>query len=77
VDRPCDSLSLVPTLLTLLGRLPADRYPGPIIEEMVTHGLAAGRHACRAESRLGSACMMPARRRSRSSKSRRRDHLEA
>jgi hypothetical protein len=28
VDRPCDSLSLVPTLLTLLGRLPADRYPG-------------------------------------------------
>jgi hypothetical protein len=36
----------VPTLL-LLGRLPADRYPGPIIEEMVTHGLAAARQACK------------------------------
>jgi hypothetical protein len=35
IDRPYDSLSLVPTLLSLLGRLPENTYPGPVIEEMV------------------------------------------
>jgi len=36
IDRPYDSLSLVPTLLALLGRLPdAESYPGPVIKELV------------------------------------------
>jgi hypothetical protein len=35
IDRPYDSLSLVPTLLSLLGRLPGQSYPGPVIEEML------------------------------------------
>jgi Type I phosphodiesterase / nucleotide pyrophosphatase len=37
VDRPYDSLSLVPTLLSLLGRLPDETYPGPVIEEIAGH----------------------------------------
>jgi len=36
VDRPYDSLSLVPTLLSMLGRLPRDTYPGPVIEEITS-----------------------------------------
>jgi hypothetical protein len=38
IDRPYDSLSVVPTLLTLIGRLPAERrpkYPGPLIQELL------------------------------------------
>jgi hypothetical protein len=38
IERPYDNLSLVPTLLTLIGRLPVDgsaRYPGPVIQELV------------------------------------------
>lgn len=36
IDRPYDSLSLVPTLLSLLGRLPrAGNYPGPVIQELI------------------------------------------
>jgi hypothetical protein len=36
IERPYDSLSLVPTLLALLGRLPhAESYPGPVIQELV------------------------------------------
>jgi hypothetical protein len=36
IDRPYDSLSLVPTLLALLGRLPGGgNYPGPVIEEIL------------------------------------------
>jgi hypothetical protein len=34
IDRPYDSLSLVPTLLSLLGRSFGENYPGPVIEEM-------------------------------------------
>jgi Type I phosphodiesterase / nucleotide pyrophosphatase len=37
IDRPYDSLSLVPTLLSLLERLPRDGsalYPGPVIKEL-------------------------------------------
>jgi arylsulfatase A-like enzyme len=34
IDRPYDSLSLVPTLLSLLGRSPGEAYPGPTIEEI-------------------------------------------
>ncbi len=37
VDRPYDSLSLVPTLLSLLGRS-SDGYPGPVIEEIANPG---------------------------------------
>jgi hypothetical protein len=36
VDRPYDSLSLVPTLLSLLDRLPGENYPGPVIEEIAS-----------------------------------------
>jgi Type I phosphodiesterase / nucleotide pyrophosphatase len=37
IDRPYDSLSLVPTLLSLLGRLPGtESYPGPVIQELVS-----------------------------------------
>ena len=38
IDRPYDSLSFVPTLLSMLGHLPAERrssYQGPLIEELV------------------------------------------
>jgi hypothetical protein len=35
IDRPYDSLSLVPTLLSLLARLRGERFPGPVIEEML------------------------------------------
>jgi hypothetical protein len=35
IERPYDSLSLVPTLLSLLGRLPhPETYPGPVIQEL-------------------------------------------
>lgn len=34
IDRPYDSLSLVPTLLSLLGRSSGENYPGPVIEEI-------------------------------------------
>ncbi len=34
IDRPYDSLSLVPTLLSLLGRPVGENYPGPVIEEI-------------------------------------------
>jgi hypothetical protein len=37
VDRPYDSLSVVPTLLRLLGRLPhPESYPGPVIQELIS-----------------------------------------
>jgi hypothetical protein len=36
IDRPYDSLSFVPTLLSLLGRLPENTYPGPVISEMLS-----------------------------------------
>jgi hypothetical protein len=37
IDRPYDSLSVVPTLLALLGRLPhAVSYPGPVIQELIS-----------------------------------------
>lgn len=39
IERPYDSLSLVPTLLSLVGRLKGERsrnYPGPVIEEMLS-----------------------------------------
>ena len=36
IDRPYDSLSMVPTLLSLLGRLRRENYPGPVIEEIVS-----------------------------------------
>ena len=36
IDRPYDSLSLVPTLLSLLGRSPRGNYPGPVIEEITS-----------------------------------------
>jgi hypothetical protein len=36
IERPYDSLSLVPTLLALLGRLPnPESYPGPVIQELI------------------------------------------
>jgi hypothetical protein len=36
IDRPYDSLSVVPTLLALLGRLPhPENYPGPVIQELM------------------------------------------
>jgi len=35
IDRPYDSLSLVPTLLSLLGRSHS-QYPGPVIEELTS-----------------------------------------
>jgi len=36
IERPYDSLSVVPTLLALLGRLPrAESYPGPVIQELI------------------------------------------
>ena len=38
VERPYDSLSFVPTLLALLGRLPnPESYPGPVIQELISH----------------------------------------
>jgi hypothetical protein len=38
IDRPYDSLSVMPTLLALLGRLPhPENYPGPRIQELVNH----------------------------------------
>jgi hypothetical protein len=36
IDRPYDSLSLVPTLLSLLGRWSGESYPGPLIEEITS-----------------------------------------
>jgi hypothetical protein len=37
IDRPYDSLSVMPTLLALLGRLPhPETYPGPVIQELLT-----------------------------------------
>ncbi len=35
IDRPYDSLSLVPTLLSLIGRNVSHSYPGPVIEEVM------------------------------------------
>ena len=35
IDRPYDSLSLVPTLLSLIGRNGSQSYPGPVIEELI------------------------------------------
>ena len=34
IDRPYDSLSFVPTLLSLMGMLPDGKAPGPVITEM-------------------------------------------
>ncbi len=34
IERPYDGLSLVPTLLSLLGR--SGDYPGPLIEELTS-----------------------------------------
>jgi len=39
IDRPYDSLSFVPTLLALLGRLRNGSYPGPVIEELTSRPL--------------------------------------
>jgi hypothetical protein len=37
IERPYDSLSVVPTLLALLGRLPhAESYPGAVIRELIS-----------------------------------------
>jgi hypothetical protein len=38
IDRPYDSLSFAPTILSLMGRLPADsvrEFPGPLIEDLM------------------------------------------
>ena len=38
IERPYDSLSVVPTLLALLGRLSHPKnYPGPVIQELFSH----------------------------------------
>jgi Type I phosphodiesterase / nucleotide pyrophosphatase len=36
IDRPYDSLSLVPTLLSLIGRNGGQSYPGPVIKELIS-----------------------------------------
>jgi hypothetical protein len=35
IESPYDSLSFVPTLLTLMNRLPDNTYPGPVIRELL------------------------------------------
>lgn len=35
IEGPYDSLSFVPTLLTLMNRLPENEYPGPVIRELL------------------------------------------
>jgi hypothetical protein len=35
IERPYDSLSFVPTLLTLMNKLPENDYPGPVIRELL------------------------------------------
>jgi hypothetical protein len=47
IDRPYDSLSLVPTLLSLLGRSSGESYPGPVIEEIASPREIANPHAGR------------------------------
>lgn len=35
IERPYDTLSLVPTLMSLTGRGEPSSYPGPVIEELL------------------------------------------